>query len=211
MHEPWDSLLAWIGRGSEATRKVLAMCEARWRLRRLKSAGRGVTLGHNVSVYGPHCIALGDGVVIAPHVILRALTGYPWSDPPQTFTPEVTLGKRVFMNSFCEISAANKVVLEDDVLVGNGCYITDNAHEYVDVDRSPREQPVRITGEIIIRERTWLSANVVVVGDVRIGRHCVIGANAVVNCDIPDYSLAVGIPARVVKRYDPEAGAWRGV
>jgi acetyltransferase-like isoleucine patch superfamily enzyme len=170
-----------------------------------------VTIGHNVATYGAECITLGDDVVIAPHVILRALTGYPWSDPPQTFAPDVVLGNRVFMNSFSEISAANKVVLGDDVLVGNGCYITDNAHGYQDVGRSLREQPVRITGEIIIHERSWLSANVVVVGDVRIGKHCVIGANAVVNRDIPDYSLAVGVPARVVRRYDPVDRIWRAV
>ena len=48
----------------------------------------------------------------------------------------------------------------------------------------------------------------VVVGKVRIGKHCVIGANSVVTKDIPDYSVAAGIPAKVIKRYDFEKSEW---
>lgn len=41
-----------------------------------------------------------------------------------------------------------------------------------------------------------------------IGKHCVIGSNAVVTKDIPDYCVAIGIPARIIKRYNPEVGKW---
>lgn len=53
-----------------------------------------------------------------------------------------------------------------------------------------------------------MGTNVVVVGNVRIGRNCVIGANAVVTRDIPDYCVAVGTPAKVVRRYDAGRGEW---
>ena len=63
-------------------------------------------------------------------------------------------------------------------------------------------------GKVVIGEGTWLGTNVVVVGNVRVGKHCVIGANSVVTKDIPDYSVAAGIPCRVIKRYDFEKEEW---
>jgi acetyltransferase-like isoleucine patch superfamily enzyme len=60
----------------------------------------------------------------------------------------------------------------------------------------------------VIGEGSWIGHNACVIG-VRVGKHCVIGASAVVLRDLPDYSVAVGAPARVVRRYDVEAKAWR--
>lgn len=48
----------------------------------------------------------------------------------------------------------------------------------------------------------------VVIGQIKIGKHCIIGANSVVNSDIPDYCVAVGSPARVIKKYDFSLGRW---
>lgn len=59
-----------------------------------------------------------------------------------------------------------------------------------------------------IGEGSWLGTNVVVVGNVHIGKHCVIGANSVVTKDIPDYTVAAGIPCKVIKRYDFERKEW---
>lgn len=61
---------------------------------------------------------------------------------------------------------------------------------------------------LMIDDGTWLGTNVVIVGNVHVGKHCVIGANSVVTKDIPDYSVAAGIPAKVIKRYDFEKEEW---
>ena len=58
------------------------------------------------------------------------------------------------------------------------------------------------TPSLEIGDGTWLRANVVVVGEIKIGKHCVIGANSVVIKDIPDYSVAVVAPAKVKKKDD---------
>ena len=52
----------------------------------------------------------------------------------------------------------------------------------------------------MIGDDTWIGTNVVIAGTVEIGKHCVIGANSVVTHDIPDYSVAVGCPAKVIKK-----------
>ena len=59
-----------------------------------------------------------------------------------------------------------------------------------------------------ILKDTWIGTNVVIVGNVTIGKHCVIGANSFINHDIPDYCVAVGSPAKVVKRYSFEEKEW---
>lgn len=61
---------------------------------------------------------------------------------------------------------------------------------------------------MVIRRDTWIGTNVSIIGNVNIGKHCVIGANSVVTHNIPDYSVAVGCPARVIKRYDFNQNKW---
>ena len=96
------------------------------------------------------------------------------------------------------------------MLTGPHVFIADYNHEYRDVDKPVWEQGefAQENSHIIIGEGSWLGTNVVVVGKVRIGKHCVIGANSVVTKDIPDYSVAAGIPAKVIKRYDFEKEEW---
>jgi acetyltransferase-like isoleucine patch superfamily enzyme len=64
---------------------------------------------------------------------------------------------------------------------------------------------------VSIGRETWLGQNVAVLPGAQIGIHCVIGANSVVNSTIPDFSVAVGTPARVIRRYNQETGAWERV
>lgn len=61
---------------------------------------------------------------------------------------------------------------------------------------------------VIISDGTWIGTNAVIVGNVKIGKNCVIGANSVVTKDIPDYCIAAGIPARIIKRYNIETHSW---
>ena len=61
---------------------------------------------------------------------------------------------------------------------------------------------------VVIGEGSWIGTKAVIVGNVKIGRHCVVGANSVVTKDIPDYSIAVGSPAKVVKHYDFDRKEW---
>jgi len=96
------------------------------------------------------------------------------------------------------------------VLTGPHVYIADHNHNYLNPNVHIYKQGVLAeeNSRVIIGEGTWLGTNVVIVGSVKIGKQCVVGANTVVTKDIPDYSVAVGIPARVIKRYDFEKKKW---
>lgn len=118
------------------------------------------------------------------------------------------LQDRVIIGHFNHIYATKKIVLEKDVLTADRVYISDNLHGYSDIHVPIKDQPIIQRGKVVIGEGSWLGENVCVLG-VTIGKHCVIGANSVVTKDIPDYCVAVGIPARIIKRYDFGSKIWR--
>lgn len=105
------------------------------------------------------------------------------------------------------IASVREVIIGDYVLTANNVYISDNLHGYEDVTRPIIQQPVRFKKAVSIGEGSWIGENACIVG-ASIGRNCVIGSNAVVTRDIPDFSVAVGIPAVVIRQYDPQLQAW---
>ncbi len=114
------------------------------------------------------------------------------------------------IGNFNHIYATRSIVLHKNVLTADKVYITDNLHGYEDIDMPIIQQSIVQKGEVEIGEGSWLGENVCVIG-ARIGRHCVIGANSVVTKDIPDYSVAVGAPAKVIKQYDINDNTWKKI
>lgn len=169
---------------------------------RFKSFGRGASMVFPAGIECPENIIVGDNVYVAYKSCLAARphTGH------QDCLLEIGSGSRI--GRFNHIYATQRVVLGANVLTANGVYISDNLHDYRDPDIPILHQPIRQNGLVEIGEGSWLGHNACVLG-VRIGRHCVIGANAVVTRDIPDHCVAVGAPARIVRRYDHQAKAWR--
>lgn len=201
-------MLRILGCGLETWRKFRRLCLRHYWLGRFGKSGRGIAIGDGFQAYAPERIQVGNDVAIANHVTLRAMTAYPWSNPPQAFAPEIVLGERCFINNFSQISCVRRVAIGADVLIAENCFIADNNHGYADSDLPVRAQPLAAAGEVEIGAGSWIGAHCSIVGNVRIGRHCVVGANSVVTTDLPDFSVAAGAPARVLKRFDREKGLW---
>jgi acetyltransferase-like isoleucine patch superfamily enzyme len=109
------------------------------------------------------------------------------------------------------ISAAHKIVIGEYVLLARNVYISDHAHAFENIHVPIMRQGINGIAPVSIGPSTWLGQNVVVLPGVTIGQHCVIGANSVVNASVPDFCVAVGAPARVVKRYNSNARRWERV
>ena len=109
------------------------------------------------------------------------------------------------------ISAAHQVMIEEHVLLGRNVFISDHAHAFENITSPISEQGINRIAPVTIGREAWLGENVVVLPGVTIGKHCVIGASSVVNRSIPDFCVAVGVPARVIKRYNAETGVWERV
>lgn len=111
---------------------------------------------------------------------------------------------------FNHIYATKSIVLHKNILTADKVYISDNMHGYEDINIPIIKQPIVQNKTIEIGEGSWLGENVCVLG-AHIGKHCVIGANSVVTHDVPDYSVAVGAPAKVIKRYNTDTNQWERV
>ena len=89
------------------------------------------------------------------------------------------------------------------MLLSPNVYITDCDHEYRNLGVPVIDQGIVQKGQTVsIGDGSYVGINTVIVGNVKIGKHCVIGANSVVTKDVPDYCVAVGSPAKVIKRIE---------
>jgi acetyltransferase-like isoleucine patch superfamily enzyme len=154
------------------------------------------------TLFNERYIHIGAGTMIGPQITLSA-----GMVPGQSCVadPIVRIGDRCLIGKGSGIVGHFEITIGDDVWTGHHVYITDQNHGYTDVDlpisrQSMPERPVRIG------DGSWLGHGTVVLPGVTIGRHVAVGANSVVTTDLPDYSVAVGSPARVIRHYEPGAG-----
>ena len=121
---------------------------------------------------------------------------------------ELSIGDGCCIGNFNHIYATKKVIIGTKVLTADKVYISDNLHSYQDIHTAILDQPVKQNKEVVIGDGTWIGENVCILG-VTIGKNCVIGANAVVTKNLPDYAIAVGNPAKIIKRFCLETNQWK--
>lgn len=167
------------------------------------------TYGKHSLIMNPLQIDGAKNISVGNHVYAHALT---WlaAVPLTGKTAELIIEDGCTLGHFNHIFATQSIVLEHHVLTADRVYISDNLHKYSDVNVPIMQQAIEQTKPVRIGEGSWLGENVCVIGAC-IGKHCVIGANSVVTKDIPDYSVAVGAPAHVVKQYNPATKQWEKV
>lgn len=110
---------------------------------------------------------------------------------------KLVLGRDCYVNRHTIFDVHEHIEVEPRALIGPHCYITDADHSF-EPGKAVMDQPMRAR-PVFVGEAAWIGAHVVVLPGVRIGRGAVIGANSIVNRDIPDNAVAVGAPARVVR------------
>lgn len=126
--------------------------------------------------------------------------------------PRIEIRENCSIGKRCVLSAVNRIVIEDRALIGANVHISDHDHAYQEVGVPIMFQgATSLNQTVTVGRGSWIANNCVIVGDVHIGRGCVVGANSVVCGDIPDYCVAVGSPARVIKCFDVESGAWKRI
>lgn len=119
----------------------------------------------------------------------------------------LTIGDGTYIGRFCHIYATSKIEIGRKVLIADKVYLSDNLHGHSDIDLPVIDQPVQQTNPVLIGDGAWLGENVCVIG-ASVGKNSVIGANSVVTKDIPDFCVAVGAPASIIKRYNFETNQW---
>ena len=169
-----------------------------WWRRRFHEFGDGSILHRPDWVFGPHLMAVGSNVLIF-HGAWLSVERPAWG----ATEPVIRIGSGVGIRPYCTISAAESIVIEDHVVLSAFSTVVDSDHTFVKGEPSIMRGPLA-TSPIRIGRGTWIGERVAILRGSDIGERCIIGANSVVRGRIPDNSIAVGAPARVVGTTEPE-------
>ena len=141
-------------------------------------------------------LELGPGTLLEPNV---------WITAPGK--ARVRIGSGCFLNIAVMVAAVELVEIGDHCMFANGCFITDGDHRFDDPEKPVPWQGFTTKGPTRIGDNVWCGANVVITSGVTVGERCVVGANSVVNRDLPPFSIAAGAPAKVLKQVEYRTAA----
>ena len=124
------------------------------------------------------------------------------------FNPEIIIEDGVSIQQNLHLTCANKIVIGKNTAIAANVTITDIHHPYTDINVPIERQDIEVK-EVVIGEECKIYNGAVILPGVHIGKHVSIGANSVVNRDIPDYCVVAGAPARIIKRFNFETNQWQ--
>lgn len=148
---------------------------------------------------GKECVINGELIVLSGHI---------------------AIGNYVVINQGTRLFSADKIVIEDHVMISWNCNIVDsNMHSLHSADRLKDTQSAReairsntmgqnvdytniVSKPVVIKEGAWIGFNAIIMKGVTIGKGAVVGAGSVVTKDVPDFAVVAGNPARIIKYTD---------
>lgn len=153
---------------------------------------------------GAQNIHISKGVIVQKHTWLAAVPIY------ENEECILEIGEGSVIGHFNHIYSTKQIIIGKNVLTADKVYIADNQHVYDDVNTPILKQSVKQLSAIHIGDGSWIGENVCIIG-ASIGKNCVIGANSVVTKSIPDYCIAVGVPAKIIKKFNLNTKEWQKV
>lgn len=184
--------------------RIIDKCRYLLLSRKIGSHDDVFTVRGGVIACKPECLHFGKGVSIGANTFLNAVT----FNNGTKYNPIIKIGEGTSIGKNCTLSAINKVEIGKHVLFAAHVHITDHSHGYEDISRPIAPQTLITKGPVVIEDDCWLGFGCEILSGVHIGKHCVVGARAVVTKDVPPYSIVAGNPARIVKQYNFETEQW---
>lgn len=183
----------------------LIMSKSIWRIRAqiaFGQCGKKTWMMKPLRIIGGNEVKVGNSVTILPNLRLET-----WKKEPAQNEPCVIIGHGTNIEQNVHITAARHIRIGNDVSICGGVTITDIIHPYEDISIPPERQMIE-NRDVNIGDECFIGMNSVIMPGVTLGRHCVIGANSVVTHDIPGFSVAAGVPAKIIKVYDERENKW---
>ena len=159
--------------------------------------GRGTVLEPPIRIEGAGRISIGSNVFVGRGSWIQTIGDLEGD-------PALFIGSGTAISGLCVLSAAQSIRIGTKVLMARNVFVTDHNHAFETTGVPILDQGITTPRPVEIGDGAWLGENVVITAGVRVGRGAVIGANAVVVRDVPDFSVAVGAPARVVRSFGGE-------
>lgn len=170
-------------------------------LSRRRNTKPDALIDRSVQILGWDSVSIGHHVIISEGCWLNV-------NCKSDDTPRIRIGGHSLIGRRNTISSGALISLGEYTLTGPDCSIIGSDHRYDDPMRPYISTGNTCSAIIVVEPNCWLGAGVTVLGDVTIGRGSIIGAKSVVTKSIPPFSIAVGNPARVLKRFDAIARRW---
>lgn len=159
--------------------------------------GKFTYIGKPCFLEGIRKIKIGNKTRIFPGIRIQAIGN-----------GKVNIGNNVAIEQNCHITSAEScLVIEDNVTIAANAFITNIDHEYKDITKSVLEQEL-IYKTTKIGEGSFIGYGAAIQAGTILGKHCVVGTNAVVRGTFPDYSVIVGCPAKIIKKFNLETQMW---
>lgn len=164
-------------------------------------------------IRGKSHITIGENFKCRTNLWLEAVTRF----NHQSFSPEIHIGNNFGCSDFLHIAATNSIRIGDNVLIGSKVLITDHLHGGYrgmlpsSPEDSPHDRLLTNDRAVIIGDNVLIGDNVCVLPGAVIGNGAVIGANSVVTSNIPAWTIAAGVPAKVMKKFDSLEKKWIAV
>jgi acetyltransferase-like isoleucine patch superfamily enzyme len=158
----------------------------------------------NSLIITPSCITIGNNVYIQPNSRIEGVSNY----EGVSFSPEIMIDDYCTIQQNLHLTCGDKIYIGKNTAIASNVTITDINHPYENIHLPIENQPIT-TKKVYIGNDCKLYNNVVILPGTTIGKHCVIGANSVVFGNFPDFTVIVGTPARIIKRYCFETNQWK--
>ena len=168
------------------------LSSSRWKTRRCTSVGRWVRVEGHLMVNNGGEIHLGEKVRVRASNLPVELAAMPGG--------VLTIGDRTYINSGASLCAQESVQIGARCAIGNQVLIMDTDFHSIDDHTQPG-----VARPVVIEDDVWLSARVIVLKGVTIGRGAVVAAGAVVTKDVPPHTLVGGVPAKFIRALEPRA------
>jgi acetyltransferase-like isoleucine patch superfamily enzyme len=174
----------------------------------LRHVGNNVVLSRGFSVNNPECVSIGDNVFFHEFCWLSMLVqneqrgslGIP-------LAPRLNFGNNSYIGRFTTFACMQEITIGNDVMIADRVFVGDCFHGFMNRELPIKDQYLFSPGPVRIGDGTWIGINASIMPNVTIGRNCVIGANSVVTSDIPDFHVAAGSPARILRMVDDPRGS----
>lgn len=151
----------------------------------------------------PRYISVGRGVYVFSNARIEGISRY----NNNSYTPHIRLCDGVSIQQGVHLTCANHIEIGENTAVAANVTITDIHHPYQNIDVPIELQDIEVS-KVVIGKDCKIYNGAVILPGVHIGNHVTVGANAVVNKNIPDYTVVVGSPAIIIKRYNFETQQW---
>lgn len=161
--------------------------------------------------YHGYQVSIGENVAIGHDAFIFCHANQDCGPCEEQREGSITIGSNVAIGGRFHADCYHDVLIGDDCLFGEDVLIlTSNHGMNPEIPGGYVKQPFTI-GKVVVEDGCWIGARVAILPGVTIGRKCIIGTNSVVTKSIPPYSIAGGIPARVIKRWDFDMHKWKNV